>query len=118
MAIRAVEERRAERQRLIELARLYAEGLAQRIELEAAVVAGSVARGDFNVWSDVDVVVVARELPDRAPDRAALLLHGAPVGIQPVGFTPDELRRARERGNRLVDEAAECGIAVYGEPLA
>lgn len=117
MAIKAIEERRAEREHLISLAREYAGLLAERVELKAAVLAGSVARGDFNVWSDIDVVVVAAELPRRAPDRAGLLLEGAPPRVQPVGYTPAELRQAIARGNRLVREAIACGIVLHGEPL-
>ena len=76
-----IAERRAEQQRLVELARDYVARLSARIPLTAAVVVGSVARGDFNVWSDVDVVIVAQGLPERAPDRAALLLADAPGGV-------------------------------------
>lgn len=105
--------RRSERDQLIALARAYAERLAGRIELTRAVVAGSVARGDFNVWSDIDVVVVAPELPRRAPDRIGLLLEGAPPRLQPVGYTPEEWDRELARGNRLVAEADELGVQVW-----
>jgi predicted nucleotidyltransferase len=35
----------------------------------------SVARGDFNDHSDIDVLIIADRLPPRAPDRLA----GVPV---------------------------------------
>lgn len=108
----ALAERRAERERLIALAREYVEALSRRIEIAAAIVAGSVARGDFNVWSDVDVIVVAERLPPRVPDRMALLLADAPGGVQPVGFTPSELERARSRGNPLVLDADQHGVVI------
>jgi len=60
----AIAERRLERERLIALAREYVERLSARVTVEAAAVVGSVARGDFNVWSDVDVVVVANADPE------------------------------------------------------
>jgi uncharacterized protein len=110
--VKAVDERRAEREELVELARSYAAVLAKRVELVEAWVVGSVARGDFNVWSDVDVLVVAERLPERAPDRFGLLLEGAPPRIQPIGYTPAELAREERRGNPLVREARELGIAV------
>jgi uncharacterized protein len=81
------------------------------------VLTGSVARGDFNVWSDIDVLVVADELPARLPDRLALLAD-APGGIQVVGLTPAELRRAIQRNNRLVLDAAARGILLAGDPRA
>ncbi len=110
-----VAERRAERERLLELARGYVRDLSARIRIRAAYVAGSVARGDFNVWSDVDVVVVAEDLPRRVPDRMALLAAGAPPRVQPVGFTPEEFERARRRRNRLVIEATERGVVLADE---
>jgi predicted nucleotidyltransferase len=80
----------------------------------AVVVAGSVARGDFNVWSDVDVVVVAEGLPKRAVDRATLLLSEVSGGVQPIGYTPSELAEAQRRGDRLVYSAFSEGIVVLG----
>ena len=109
-----IAERQAEQQRLVELARGYVVRLSARIPLTAAVVVGSVARGDFNVWSDVDVVIVAEDLPERAPDRAALLLADAPGGVQPVGFTPTELTAALGRGNPLAAEAVGEGLVLTG----
>jgi predicted nucleotidyltransferase len=102
---------------LLALARAYADGLARRMPLVAVAVVGSVARGDFNVWSDVDVLVVAEHLPDRAPERAGLLLEGAPAGVQPVGFTPTELAAALRARNPLVVEALDAGVVLIGADI-
>lgn len=109
-------DRRAERERLIERARGYARGLSERLPVQAVILTGSVARGDFNVWSDIDVVVVAESLPARLPDRLALLHADAPGGVQVVGFTSSELGRAAQRSNRLVLDAAAHGILLAGDP--
>lgn len=114
--IRAVAERHVEQERLIGEARTYIERLVRRMPVVAAGVAGSVARGDFNLWSDVDVVVVAENLPRRVPDRLELLWRDKLGAVQPVGFTPDELRTERVRRNPLVRELAERGIILLGEP--
>lgn len=111
----ALTERRRERERLLALARGYADRLAERIPVVAVAVVGSVARGDFNVWSDVDVVVVATDLPSRAPERAALLLADAPAGVQAVGFLPGEFEAAWRKGNPLVRETATDGVILTGE---
>jgi len=111
----ALADRRREQDALVELARGYAERLAARLPVVAAAVAGSVARGDFNVWSDVDVVVIARDLPARAPDRNGLLLEDAPPRVQPIGFEPEEFALALRRGNRLAVEALEGGLILRGE---
>jgi len=113
----ALAERARERERLIELARSYVERLSRRRPLLAAAVVGSVARGDFNVWSDVDVVIVAADLPERAPDRGRLLVEDAPGGVQPVGFTPEELTEALRRGNALAREAVTSPVVLLGGEL-
>jgi hypothetical protein len=110
----ALAARYAERARLIAIARLYVEQLSARVVPVAAIVAGSVARGDFNVWSDVDVVIVAEDLPARALDRIDLLTADAPPGLQPFGYTLAELEEERRRGNPLVCSALSEGIALAG----
>lgn len=110
--IRAVEERYAERERLVNLAREHVRGLSDRIPVLRAAVVGSVARGDFNVWSDVDLIVVAAELPERALDRLELLMAGRPPRVEPIGFTPAELADARRRHNPLVVELDSIGISL------
>ena len=110
-------QRRREQQELLARACDYVERLSRRVPVAAAAVVGSVARGDFNVWSDVDVVVVVEDLPARAPDRAAMLIEDTPAGVQPVGFTPAELAAARARGNPLVREADEAGVILRGGEL-
>jgi predicted nucleotidyltransferase len=107
--------RRRERERLIELARGYVRGLSGRIPVVAAAVVGSVARGDFNVWSDVDVVVISDRLPPRIPDRSAILAAGAPAGVEAVGYTREEFRRALARGDPLATSAVQEGVALRGE---
>jgi predicted nucleotidyltransferase len=112
---RALEDRRRHRDRLIGLAKEYVERLSGRIPLVAAAVVGSVARGDFNVWSDVDIVVVVEDLPQRAPDRGSLLISEARDGIQPIGFTPEEFERAWRKRNALAREAVQHGVSLQGE---
>jgi uncharacterized protein len=114
----ALEERRRRREELVALARAYVDDLAQRITVVAATVAGSVARGDFNVWSDVDVVIVAENLPPRTPERMAVVMEGRFPRVQAVAFTPDEFRAAVKKSNRLVLDAIEHGIPLRGDVAA
>lgn len=107
-----VERRRRERAELLEAAERFAEGLDPDLEVRSAVVFGSVARGDFNVWSDIDVLVIADQLPERPQDRAAVL--GAAPRISPVAWTPAELRRQSDASNPIAREALESGVLVRG----
>ncbi len=112
---KAIERRRRELEQLRALARDFVDLLAARIPIQAAAIAGSVARGDFNVWSDIDVVVVSDALPARAPDRGLVLVKDSPARIQPVGYTTEEFERAYRRGDRLVHEAIETGVVLRGD---
>jgi predicted nucleotidyltransferase len=111
----ALDQRRRERDRLLALAEAYIETLTRRLPVSAAVVVGSVARGDFNVWSDVDVVIVSPALPDRIPERAALLAASAPARVQPVGFRPEEFATAWRKANPLAREATTTGVTLRGK---
>lgn len=113
--IRAVQERYAEQERLIGLAREHVARLARRLTIERAAVVGSVARGDFNVWSDVDLVIVADGLPERLPERLELLMDGRPPRVEPIGLTPAELEEARRRGNPLAVELDAVGVDVLAD---
>ncbi len=110
-----IAERRREQSRMRTAAADYVERLAAHLDVIAAAMVGSAARGDFNVWSDIDVVVVAEGLPARLPDRALSLAMDAPPGVEPIGFTPAEFERAYRRGNPLAREAVELGETIRGE---
>jgi uncharacterized protein len=106
---RAVARRRAERSKIIEEARVYVRTKAIEKPIHSAYVVGSVARGDFNQWSDVDVVIVADGLPGRVLDRVDFF-SDRPPGVEVFAYTPQELELERKRGNRIVLEAADIGI--------
>lgn len=108
-----IARRRVERAALLDVARRFAESLDPALGVCAVVVFGSVARGDFNVWSDIDVLVVADHLPVRALDRFEAL--GEPVArVQPVAWTPAEWRGQRRRSNPIAVEAADDGVWLVG----
>lgn len=54
---------------------------------------GSVARGDFNLWSDVDVLLVTEQLPDHPLKRQDLLMQIAPLNVEPIGYTKREFEQ-------------------------
>ncbi|MDQ3385661.1 MAG: nucleotidyltransferase domain-containing protein [Actinomycetota bacterium] len=107
--------RRSEQAELLERARTFAGVLDATLEVQAVVVFGSVARGDFNVWSDIDVLVVAANLPDRWLDRIDALGH-VPARVQPMAWTPDEWQHQRRRRNPIATEAVEHGRWLIGSP--
>ncbi|HIE48376.1 TPA: hypothetical protein EYP84_05760 [Candidatus Bipolaricaulota bacterium] len=84
--------RRARREALLALASRFVAEAGKRLGPVTGWVYGSVARGDFNLWSDVDVIVVAKALPQRPQDRFGLLLELSPAGVEPKGYTEAEFR--------------------------
>lgn len=109
-----IQERRAERAHRIDVARRWAGTLPGDLRVVAVVVIGSVARGDFNKWSDLDVLVVAEGLPADMRARLEMLHRGAPAGLQPIGWTPSDLVARHRRGDPIAREAATAGVTVRG----
>lgn len=104
--------RRAEQAYLVELARDYERGLGLA-GVRAVVVFGSVARGDFNLGSDVDVLVVADDLPERLADR--LVLVSSPVArVQALGWTSNDLATQLRRRDPIAVEIYETGLVIQG----
>lgn len=106
-----IERRRAEQKEKVALADRYVRSIDPRLEVEKAWVVGSVARGDFNVWSDIDVVVLAEGLPVRALARADLFLD-KPPGVNVVAYTPQEFEEELLRKNPLAVEATTIGCPI------
>jgi len=63
------------------------------------------------------VLVVADYLPDRPLDRLDAL-GPRPELVQPVAWTPRELRAQRRRNNPIAREALEHGRWLLGTPEA
>jgi len=109
-----LERRRAERRSLVDRARVYVESLPDDLGIRAAVLFGSVARGDFNLWSDVDLLVIADGI-EGGPLERAERLEPRPPRVRPIVWTPDEWRAERDR-NPIAREAVEAGVWLVGSP--
>jgi len=109
--------RRAERQALLDLARAYVDGLGPELDVRAAVVVGSVARGDFHSASDVDVVIVAEGLPPGEAERWQRVASRRGI-VQPIAWTVEQWAQQRRRSNPLVVDALDHGVWLYGSPEA
>lgn len=105
--------RRAERDALLDRARSFAAGLPPGLGVRAVVVFGSVARGDFNKWSDVDVLVVADHTAGGPIDRHRAL-GPVPGLVQPMVWTPAEFAQRRRRGDPIAGEAMDRGVWLVG----
>lgn len=114
MGIEVVLRRRREQRRaLIDRAERFLDRVPASVAVVAAAVFGSVARGDFNRWSDVDLLVVAEPLPDRLLDRLSLVAD-RPPRIQPVWWTPREWEARRRGRDPIAVEAVSRGVWLRG----
>ena len=107
--------RNREREELVSRAVGWVEELRSEVDLRAAAVFGSVARGDFNRWSDVDLLLVVGGI-EGGPVERADRVSPRPPRVQPVIWTPAEAREALRRENPIAVEAAEAGEWLLGSP--
>ena len=110
-----LDRRRAERDALLDRARRFSEGVDARLDVRAVVVVGSVARGDFNRWSDVDTVVVAEGFDGSLLERLAQL-GSRPAGVELFAWRPEEARARVARSDPMALEARQSGIWLVGSP--
>jgi len=79
----------------LEKAAATADRLAARLGGVTVLLYGSYARGDFNVWSDIDLVVVSEAFMGlRFLDRYDIVSDDLEAGIEPVLLTVEEFLEA------------------------
>jgi predicted nucleotidyltransferase len=87
------------------------------IEIERAIVFGSVARGTHNETSDIDIILVSQDFEDTPgakrgkPFRDAwdYTEYGA---VDFVPYTPEEYREYRDSDDGLIERAESEGIRI------
>lgn len=89
-----IRRRMLEREMVINELREYAIKLRSRFGRLTMVLYGSYARGDFNLWSDVDVIVVSEHFRDRDFVVRCVELDDAPPRLEPICWTPEEAIKA------------------------
>lgn len=74
-------------------------------KIDLALVYGSIARGEAHAGSDVDLLVVARNLTlEQLFSRLARVERAIGRKINPTLHTPDEFRRRREKKNAFLQK--------------
>lgn len=89
----------------------YKVALEERgVRIRSLLVFGSRARGDYKPWSDIDVVVVAENLPK--VKRWEILWVGE---VEPRGYTPEEFLEALWRLDLTALDACDEGRVIYDD---
>lgn len=100
-----VRRRIREREIVINEAKKWAQKLAYK---SSVILVGSYARGDFNKWSDIDIVIISDEISGNPLERLRKI--DIPVGYEVVIWTLDEFRKMLRKKNPLAIETVENGI--------
>ncbi|AEA11696.1 DNA polymerase beta domain protein region [Thermoproteus uzoniensis 768-20] len=89
-----IRARLLEREAVVDELRRYAERLRERLGKVTVILYGSYARGDFNLWSDVDAVVVSERFAGVDFVVRCVELSDAPPRLEPICWTPEEALKA------------------------
>jgi len=87
-----------------------------RPQPRAVILFGSFAKDDINEGSDIDILVIS-DFSENFLDRIKTLLelNRFKLPIEPIGYTPSELRRMRREGNPFLEEILTNCKVLYGD---
>jgi len=109
---KALEARRLKREQYIREAQEYAGEVRDRLGEVCAFLIGSVARGDFNLGSDIDIIVISDALPPNPLERSRFLYELARPLIEPKGYTAQEFRQLLSRKHPTALAILDEGILL------
>ena len=97
----------------------YVEEVRERYgdRLKLAILYGSYARGDYTPSSDVDLLIVAENIPKTYWDRWSLaydIVENHP--LDPHIYTPEEFKDMVKQGRMTALDALTEGIVIHAEP--
>jgi len=115
---RLIEERLRARDEVIREAKRLALRLREALGQVSLLLYGSYARGDFNLWSDIDVIVVSEAFKGVNPlRRYDMIAAYIPPGFEVKCLTPDEAARylSKPWGREILREGIviEDGYGVF-----
>lgn len=95
----------------------YVEAIKASLRPKLILLYGSLARGTFGLGSDVDILVIAENLPKNPNERLKLLydLDRTHAPIDAKAYTPEEVKRMLLKGHPLIMDALEDGEVLYAD---
>lgn len=93
----------------------FAQAAVKSLEAHSVILYGSLARGDYNEVSDIDIIVIADSLPTGFLERLERLqrLNTSRAPIEALGYTREEFTRMLERRHTTALYAVADGKALY-----
>jgi predicted nucleotidyltransferase len=104
-----VEKRIRERNNIISKSGEYAKTLNFRCTV---ILIGSYARGDFNLWSDVDLLIIGNF--DSNPLKRLKSID-FPAGYETILLTLDEVKKMAGKNNKFIKDAFSEGIILRND---
>ncbi|MEM2912985.1 MAG: nucleotidyltransferase domain-containing protein [Candidatus Bathyarchaeia archaeon] len=105
-------------ERVIEAVKRYVEQhVIPSLKPLLVILYGSFARGDFTDGSDIDLLIIAENIPGNYWDRWSLayeIVENFPT--DPHIYTPDEFRVMLTDGRMTALDALTEGLIIYAEP--
>ncbi len=109
-----IEQRRLIREDVIRKAREFTEKVKNCLGKISVVLVGSYARGDFNEWSDIDILIIAEDISGNPLERMDYLIGKCPppAGIEPIIISLNEFIRQKKLETPLSREAYNIGMVL------
>lgn len=101
-----ISKRERERRKVIEMVRTYANSLKGKYTV---FLIGSYARGDFNAWSDIDVLLIG-DFQGNPLER--LLRLDFPPGFEVIPLTENEFDKAIKKNKPIIWDVKNKGIVL------
>lgn len=81
----------------------------------ALILFGSYARGDFTEESDIDVILIAENLPENVFERRSISSLYHFKKMMAIGYYPEEFIKELKRQNSFIHEVLKEGVIVYSD---
>lgn len=102
-----IERRINQRKAVIDSAREFSRNLNFKC---TAVLIGSYARGDFNLWSDVDLLIISDFKENNPVDRLRSI--DFPPGYEIIPLNVREVEKMCSKGSKFIQDAFREGVVL------
>jgi len=101
---------------IMERVKSYAEELVSKRRAEAVILFGSLAKGTYSPFSDIDVLILVEDAPPNPLDRISHYIDPRlPLDIEPRVLTINEFFNIIKEERRFGREILENGIVLAGK---
>jgi len=97
---------------VIKILKEYSNIVSAKLGKFTGVLYGSMARGDYNLWSDIDYLVISDKLPESPLKRLEFLYSLTETPIEIKGYTRNEFLKMIEKRNPLALDALVEGKVI------